>query len=72
MFQNHLMMLSYQRRKLETLSFNSNIKEFWIKNELGKYKSYAQWLKTVFTKEYQVFVSENIFNLVLKNNPKNI
>ena len=62
----------YQRRKLETLSFNSNIKEFWIKNEHGKSKTYAQWLKTVFTKQYQVFVSENIFNLVLNNNPKNI
>ncbi len=62
----------YQRRKLETITFNSNIKEFWIKNNHTQPDTYSDWLKTAFTKQYQVFISEKIFNLVIDTNPQNI
>ena len=60
----------YQRRKLETLDYNSKIKNFWKDHNHSQAKTYSAWLLSAFNKQRHVFVNEEIFKQLLSNSPK--
>ena len=62
----------YQRRKLETLSSETDIKKFWIKNPHSQPPTYVDWLRTAFVKQAQVFISNRMFDKMLDSKPKRI
>ena len=62
----------YQRRKLETLDYNSKIKNFWKDHNHSQAKTYSAWLLSAFNKQRHVFVNEEIFKQLLSNSPKKI
>jgi ubiquinone/menaquinone biosynthesis C-methylase UbiE len=62
----------YQRRKLETLNYDSEIKNFWKDHNHSQAVSYADWLISIFNKQWHVFVNENIFKILLSSYPKKI
>ena len=62
----------YQRRKLETLPAELNIKKFWIEHPHSQPASYIDWLRTAFVKQAQVFISNHMFDEILASKPKRI
>lgn len=62
----------YQRRKLETLNTEANIKKFWIEHSHSQPLSYIDWLRTAFSKQAQVFVSNRMFDKILASKPRRI
>lgn len=61
----------YQRRKLETLDYDSKIKNFWKDHDHSQAIDYSDWLVSIFQKQWNVFMNKKIFDQILIKNPRN-